>query len=1184
MPENPTSINEEKRIAALKSYQILDTLPKATFDRFTQLASIICDTPISLISLIDEDRQWFKSKVGLDVDETPRNIAFCSHTILGNKIMEVENATIDDRFRNNPLVTSSPNIQFYAGYPLTDNNGYALGTLCVIDKKPRKLNEKQKAALRVLGDAVVDLIAQQRKIQETENFNTLFNISKDLICVFDTDSMFQNINPAFETLLGYSESNIINHSFFDFVLPDEVSESKQKLKSLIKDKKTVTFSNKFKCKNGNYKILQWAATPEPSSKLFFAIARDITTEREKELLIQKSESRFRAFFENSTGFMCTHNLQGKILTVNSAGTKSLGYSKKDLIGKTLFDIVPEDRHQHLTSYLENIIKLGKIQGLMYTKHKDGHILTWLFNNVLETDADGEKYIIGNAVDITERYKLEADLKRTKEMLEQTNEVAKIGAWEVNLNENTIYWSHVTKIIHEVDDYFVPDLQTAISFFTDDYKKIITDAFTNAAEKGISYDLELQIKTAKGNHTWVRTIGTPEFHKGKCVRVYGTFQDVNENYLYRNDLKKAKLLADEANSAKSDFLASMSHEIRTPLNGVIGFTDLVLKTTLNQTQQQYLNIVNQSANSLLGIINDILDFSKIEAGKLELDIEKSDLFELSSQSSDIITYQAQNKGLEVLLNIDPNLPRFVFIDNIRLKQILVNLLGNAVKFTDSGEIELKIYAESDLDQDEIDFHFEVRDTGIGIQFEKQNKIFEAFSQEDASTTKKYGGTGLGLTISNKLLSLMGSQLQLKSQVGQGSTFYFKIKLKVEKGDALTLSDLSHIKHVLVVDDNQNNRLILRQMLLLKNIEVTEAKNGLEALQLLSEGKNYDAILMDYHMPYMDGLETIQKIRANFDKNEDGQPIMLLHSSSDDEKIITTCEKYGVRLRMVKPIKMQDLFNKLAKINKPNEAETEEAKSTNGLNAKRFNILVAEDNKVNKLLAKTVIERILPNAIVIEANNGLEAIDQFKSLNLDLILMDLQMPDMNGYEATQNIRLLENNTHIPIIALTAGNVVGEREKCIAVGMDDFVAKPFVEKDLSDIFSKWLIKNDNVDADQENSQQEIPLTFNKDKIREFMGNDLETIKIVLNLTVKELQSANDNFKKLISNPHPDLKSIKALGHKLFGTASGTGLETLALMAREVEWLKEIDNKTLKALYKKVAKEIGLSIDLVEKEISGF
>lgn len=1170
--------NEEKRLAALKSYQILDTLPKETFDRFTELASIICEAPISLVSLIDEERQWFKSRVGLSVSETPRKISFCTHSIQNDRILEVPDATKDLRFKNNPLVTSDPNIIFYAGCPLIDPNGFALGTLCVIDTKPRKLTPQQTTALEALAKSVVDLIVLQRKIQEIETFDRLFQISRDLICVLQPNGLFVNTNKAFEHLLGWDKSSLNGKYFFDFVHPDDLKFSKEKLHKLVTGIPTITFSHRFRTKDNSYKILEWAATPEPASKQYFAIARDVTDARQKEVALHISEQKLSAFFENSTAFMCTHDLDGRILTVNSAGAKSLGYTKAELIGISLFKLIPESRFEYMKLYLSAIQTEGKAQGLMYTQHKNGNTLTWLFNNVLETSPSGEKYIIGNAVDITERHQLEADLKRTKSMLEQTNGAAKIGAWEVDLKSGAIFWSRITKALHEVPDDFEPTFESAISFFGDS-SKIINDAFEKAVSEGLPYHLETEITTAKGKKMWVRVIGTPEFKNHKCFRVAGTFQDVTENHLHRIALEKAKNQAESASVAKSEFLASMSHEIRTPLNGVIGFTDLVLKTSLNQTQHQYLTIVNQSANALLAIINDILDFSKIEAGKLELDIEKCDLFELTSQASDIITFQAQNKGLEVLLNVEPLLPRYVYMDNTRLKQVLVNLLGNAIKFTEHGEIELKVYAESTLENEHIDLCFEVRDTGIGIQADKQLKIFDAFAQEDASTTKKYGGTGLGLTISNRLLDLMGSKLQLKSKVGFGSTFYFKLRLKSEHGENHLTEEISFIKNVLVVDDNENNRLILRQMLLLKNIKVTEAKNGLEALQLLTEGKKYDVVLMDYHMPYMDGLETIQKIRKTFDQNPQDLPIMLLHSSSDDEKIIKICEEYGVNIRMVKPIKMQELFSKLAKLNKNEIAQTS-TKQTENTNNSAFKILVVEDNLVNKLLAKTVINRILPNATIFEASNGVEAIEQYQLQNPDLIFMDLQMPVMNGYDAAENIISLskQKSSKPLIVALTAGNIKGEKERCLEIGMDDFVTKPFIEDDLAALFTKWF-KKDLAEPAEETMQQKEVAHFNAERLKEFMGNDAETIKLVLNLTVEELNKAEANFKQLIKSR--DLALITALGHKLFGTSSGTGLDVLAGLSREIEQLENFDEEHVEHLYALLKAEIKLVIDLVKEEL---
>lgn len=531
------------------------------------------------------------------------------------------------------------------------------------------------------------------------------------------------------------------------------------------------------------------------------------------------------------------------------------------------------------------------------------------------------------------------------------------------------------------------------------------------------------------------------------------QNITQIITQKNELLEARRTAEKASLAKSDFLASMSHEIRTPLNGVIGFTDLVMKTHLSNTQQQYLSIVHQSANSLLDIINDILDFSKIEAGKLDLDIEECDLYELSSQATDMIIYQVQKKDLELLLNIQPGSPALIWADCVRLKQILVNLLGNAVKFTDSGEIELRVEVISGAG-DDTQMRFSVRDTGIGIKAERQEKIFEAFSQEDGSTTKKYGGTGLGLTITNKLLGLMGSKLQLHSTPGEGSNFFFMVNLKTSLADPQQQQNFDLIKKVLIVDDNSNSRQILENMLQLKHISSGAVQSGAEALNILASREQFDVILMDYHMPHMNGLDTIRKIRSSTDGRYNHIPIILLFSSSDDEKVITACEELGVNHQLVKPVKMADLFNLLSQIHLKPAKVNEPAAEHRALDFNRsMTILVADDNPVNLILARTIIKRTISNALVIEVSNGLEAV-RFCGKNIpDLILMDIQMPGLNGYEATQQIRQLKHPSYIPIIALTAGTVKEEWERCMAAGMDDLVIKPVVEDTVAAVLKKWL-----------------------------------------------------------------------------------------------------------------------------------
>ena len=430
-------------------------------------------------------------------------------------------------------------------------------------------------------------------------------------------------------------------------------------------------------------------------------------------------------------------------------------------------------------------------------------------------------------------------------------------------------------------------------------------------------------------------------------------------------------------------------------------------------------MNTSGHSLLGIINDILEFSKIEAGKMELDYIKTDIIELAELTSDIIKYHASQKGLELLLNIQPDMPRFAVTDPTRLKQILVNLIGNAVKFTDSGEVELKVTFTK---KDEItgEFNFSVRDTGIGINEEQQKNLFKAFTQADSSTTRKFGGTGLGLTISNILAEKMGSKIEIISELGKGSNFFFTLETEYEVGEKLHDGSLTDIHRVLVIDDNDNNRLILEHTFFNWGIEFEGIDNGLSALKLIEKSKPFDVIIVDYHMPYLNGLDTIRMIREQLNLSAEKQPTILLHSSSDDIDIYEECKELGVRFNLTKPVKSQELLHYLKSINsQPIGLIKEPEKSLLGITvslASDFSpvILVAEDVAINMLLVTTIIKQMIPNVTVLEAKNGKEAFDITISNNPDLILMDVQMPEMSGIEATVEIRKYEHGkgTRIPV----------------------------------------------------------------------------------------------------------------------------------------------------------------------------
>ncbi|PZX49604.1 PAS domain S-box protein [Algoriphagus chordae] len=1169
---------------SVHSYQNLDPVQDASLYRICQLGSIICSTPKAIFLFEDASKVGFTAEVG-DNEASPELYAFFKNQTSGSSEIvsceDIATLSLDAKIAKD---FSDSSIKSFVGIPLQAENKEWVGCLVVLGDQSISLDEKSRTALRLLASEALIIIEERTMLNEFSNVEKLFNLSNDLICIAGVDGFFKKVNPSFTRLLGWSKEKLLSTSFFELVHPDDLEKTGLEIKRLSEGESTINFSHRFKCEDGTYKILEWVASPEIVTGNLYAIARDITEASQRELELEQSEKRQRVFFQNSPGFMCTHDMQGKLLAVNKAGAEMLGYTESEIIGMNLLELVPEYRQEAVGIYLKTIEKEGKLSNQMVTQHKNGETYIWMFNNVLERSSeDGALYVIGNAIDITARVKLEEDLRQTKLLLEETGKVARVGGWNLDLELQQVTWTPMTKQIHELPPEYEPDLATGINFYKEgESRDKIIEALDSTILEGKSWDLELQLVTHLGNEIWVRSIGQGEMVNGVCKRIFGTFQDIDETKKARLELERTKKLAEEASVAKSEFLANMSHEIRTPLNGVIGFTDLVLKTNLNETQHQYLSIVNQSANALLSIINDILDFSKIEAGRLELDIDKCDLYEMSSQATDIITYQIQSKGLEMLLNLATDLPRFVYADSVRLKQILVNLLGNASKFTEKGEIELKIQTlEKNGDLHKI--RFAVRDTGIGIKPEKQSKIFEAFSQEDSSTTKKYGGTGLGLTISNSLLRLMDSQLHLTSVPGEGSTFYFEVTLKTEDGEPIDWFDVDEIKNVLIVDDNENNRLIVRQMLLLKNINSVEASNGFEALQILSTGESFDVILMDYHMPFMDGLETIRKIRETFPSWEKTEPIMLLHSSSDDHKIIESCRELRVNHRLIKPLKIQDFYQALSRLYTFDSFKEIQEVPVHQSSARLFTVLVAEDNPVNMLLAKTIIKKIAPKATLVEVSNGLEALEYCKKQFPDIILMDVQMPVMNGYEATRSIRVLEKDTHVPIIAFTAGNVKGEREKCLASGMDDFVVKPVVEETIEMVFNKWLDSDYEFgDAARDSGGTAINPHYNAAKLKNYTDNDPEVLKGILTIVKSELKSSLDSLKKFIASQ--DLTKINEAGHKLFGTAISSGMRDLSKMAVVLEQMEDIEPSELKGLLDALEKEIEVVLKLIDKENIGI
>ena len=1357
--------NELERVAALHQCNILDTESEQGFDDITRLAAHICQTPIALVSLLDKDRQWFKSKVGIEETETPRRIAFCAHAILQDGIFIVADTLNDQRFADNPLVTHTPNIRFYAGVPIKTVEGYALGTLCVIDYQPRELSQVQLSALKALGSQTAYIIETRRSLTEVNrlavpinnkennkdpkekgnflrkiafwmgiaatmvigmgvisfvNLSGLRDINSAILQQRETlEKINQPINRLRElkvAMMNYLLSNNPDSLEKYEVLALQLEQDLQVLQKLSLSNSSHMYaqqrSDRYKntllllvqhiskemrdsrqilllyqtagiratqkkisdLNNQNYldlaevqleelitletnNLMQWLQKRQASifnavdlslitllftlvvlAILFYFVRHEVNIRRKLANSLKQERDFTVAVLDTAATLVMVLDPEGKIIRFNRECERVTGYYYEEVHNQSFWKIflLPEDA----PSVRKNLSKAtpqnspNSYENYWITKHGERRLISWSTTSLLSSDGKID-FVIATGLDVTDLKQVEEEVRlqnwrslvfsqitlRIRQSL-NINEILSTTVDEVRrfLKADRVLayrfngeWEGEV-VVESVEPPWIASLGTDIKDICfrhglwEKYRqgrRVINDDIPNSdmpdCYKKLMAQFQVQanlvVPILEKENLW----GLLIVHQCSATRHWRSFEVdfltelgtqvgialyqatlLEQETLRREQLSQQNLALEEARyqaeiatKLKSSFLATMSHEIRTPMNAVLGMTGLLADTELSTLQKDFVETVRISGENLLTLINEILDFSKLEANEMELEEISFDLNTCVEEVTDLLAMLAQSKGLELASLIHQNVPIYLRGDVSRVRQILTNLVSNAIKFTLKGEVIVKVSLKAETESTAT-IEFRVIDTGIGIAPTAQKKLFQPFTQVDASTNRKYGGTGLGLAICKQLIDLMGGEIGIDSEEGRGSQFWFRISFVKQSPEAIAERPLRrevNLKdiRVLVVDDSATNCKILTYQLTTWQMRVDAVQCASDAIAILraavAEGDRYQLAILDMQMPDLDGEMLGAQIKAD-PTLQDIKLIML--TSLNQQGGIIRVKEMGFEFYLVKPVKQSRLLDILMEVvSIDTNRKALPIAPLIGLDdiptkISKLKILIAEDSPINQKVALHQLRSFGYDADV--AGNGREVLDLLKHVHYDIILMDCQMPEMDGYEATTAIRQLDSaKNKIVIVAMTANAMKEDRDRCIASGMDDYLSKPIRKEDLAQKIAEWerKINSQNAIAPSKiiakdihpnlleqnlNISEALPLIDWSyiddiaDGSEEFKTELLETFVDSTSKGLEQLEEA------IATN---DYQTISRVAHFIKGSASNLGIISMAAIAHDLEMI---------------------------------
>ncbi len=1027
-------------------------------------------------------------------------------------------------------------------------------------------------------------------------------------CLIDEHWTMKFISHEIERLSGYPATDFVDNavrSYSSIIYPDDLENVDQAIHAAIEQNRPYTIEYRVIKKNGEivfvYEKGQAEYDEDHHAVMLDGTIIDISDRKKMENELTLSRENIRKVIESApVGIAILDYYTLKPLLVNREICKALEIDYRDALDFSTLSILPDP--DSATDVKESMMTNGHVLGQerLFRRQQSGEDF-WAVFSMIPIDFEGKPAVLISFTDITNRKKMEEDLAASKQAADTIVDAMQIPTVVTRIKSGEILRANQAMAdFHRIDMKDVMAM-TAYDWYAnpDERQALISKMQTYG--KLSNEEVRFKISTSGEIRYTLLSFVPIRFMGENCL--LGSFIDITELKNIQKELSVAKEDAEAATVAKSQFLASMSHEIRTPMNAILGLTALTLKTQLDPKQADYLQKIDRSALSLLGIINDILDFSKIEAGKMTLEDASFDLEQVIATVTNLISQKAQEKELEFSIHIDRNIPLYLVGDPVRLGQVITNYCSNAVKFTDQGEIILRADLLEETD-DDVTLQFSVQDTGIGLTRKQQDRLFQSFSQADQSTTRRFGGTGLGLVISKKIAEMMGGKVWVESRYHFGSTFYFSATLKKQeeqwRKEFKPSGELTNM-NVLICDDNETAREILEEALTAFSFAVTTVKSGKEAIEAIKAGRKdpFQLVIMDYKMPEMNGIETAEIIKSEVGIHI---PTIIMITAFGRDEIAAKAKDVGIEGYLEKPVTYSMLFDTIMNVFR------KDARTSKGKNEDRrpyqakldkiqgARILLVEDNEINQQVAGELLEN--DGFSVDIAQNGLAALVMLKTsqetIPYDIVLMDIQMPIMDGYKTTQEIRKLPFFDSTPIVAMTADAMTGVREKCLATGMQDYITKPINEDEVLTALIRWIKpgrsesaigshrpgKGQKSNSDSAAQGEDLPPITGIDVVaglKRIAGNK----DLYRNLLRKFAADYSDFEKSLLAIIQSnETEAAIRLAHSLKGVSGNLGADGIFILARDLEAVLRTsasDQDSWQELLRRVSLELNRSIESI-------